>query len=83
MVTIPDPSPGLVIRYAYLWKREADGGRDEGSKDRPGVMVLAATDDERGSKTVRVAPVTHSQPDDPAVAVEIPSRTGSGSSFRK
>ncbi len=77
MAPIPDPSPGLVIRYAYLWKREAHRGRDEGSKDRPGVVVLAATDDEHGGKTVWVAPITHSQPDDPAAAVEIPSRTGS------
>ena len=76
-MTIPDPSPGLVIRYAYLWKREADGRRDEGSKDRPAVVVLAATDDEHGSETVWVAPVTHSQTDDPAAAIEIPPRTGS------
>ena len=76
MASIPDPSPGLVIRYAYLWKREAGKGRDEGTKDRPGVVILAVADDEHGGKTVWVAPITHSQPDDPEVAVELPSRTG-------
>jgi hypothetical protein len=35
-VSLPDPHPGLVIRYAYLWKREYDEGREEGSKDVSG-----------------------------------------------
>ena len=28
-MSFPDPHPGLVIRYAYLWKREHDEGREE------------------------------------------------------
>lgn len=75
MASIPEPRPGLVIRYAYLWRREAAQGRDEGSKDRPCVVVLAVTRDEQHGKTVWVSPVTHRRPDDPAVAVEIPART--------
>lgn len=31
----PEPTPGLVIGYAYLWEREARAGRDESVKDRP------------------------------------------------
>lgn len=75
MTSIPEPRPGLVIRYAYLWRHEAVRGRDEGSKDRPCVVVLAVTDDERHGKTVWVSPITHRQPDEPATAVEIPLRT--------
>lgn len=41
----PDPQPGLVIRYADLWRREAFAGQDEGSKDRPCAVVLARTDE--------------------------------------
>lgn len=39
-MSLPRPQPGLVIRYAYLWKREYDQGRDEGSKDRPCAIVM-------------------------------------------
>jgi len=31
----------LVIRFSYLWKREADAGREEGVKDRPCAVVIA------------------------------------------
>jgi len=27
---IPDPEPGLVISYAYLWHHEHQTGREEG-----------------------------------------------------
>ncbi|MCY4551970.1 MAG: hypothetical protein OXC28_26855 [Defluviicoccus sp.] len=75
MARIPDPQPGLVISYAYLWRREAERGRLEGSKYRPAVVVLAVRDDEDGSKTAMVAPVTHSPPDDPRFSIEIPIGT--------
>jgi hypothetical protein len=32
---IPTPEPGLVISYAYVLEHEAQGGREEGRKDRP------------------------------------------------
>jgi hypothetical protein len=73
-VTLPVPAPGLVIRYAYLWEREAREGRDEGSKDRPCAIVLV-TADAAGRRRVQVLPVTHSPPRTPADAVEIPAQT--------
>jgi len=73
-VTLPTPHPGLVIRYAYLWKREYEQGREEGSKDRPCAIVMAVTDDE-GDAQVLVLPITHSAPNDAADAVEIPPAT--------
>jgi hypothetical protein len=73
-VTLPAPEPGLVIRYAYLWLSEHRQGREEGVKDRPCAIVLALANDE-GETRVTVLPVTHSPPDDPARAVEIPPQT--------
>jgi mRNA-degrading endonuclease toxin of MazEF toxin-antitoxin module len=70
-MTIPRPERGLVISYAYLWRREYLAGRFEGRKDRPCVIVLAV---ERGPKRtiVMVVPITHSEPMDKSVAFEVP-----------
>jgi hypothetical protein len=73
-VSFPDPHAGQVIRYAYLWKREFDAGRDEGSKDRPCAIVMAVVDAD-GEKEVLVLPITHSPPVDPTQGIEIPTAT--------
>ena len=64
----------MVISYAYLWRSEHERGRDEGSKNRPCVIVIAVRD-EGGHHVVTVAPVTHSAPASAEMAVEIPSAT--------
>ena len=38
---IPDPAPGLAIRYSYLWHREFVAGHEEGNKDRPCAIIAA------------------------------------------
>lgn len=81
MARIPDPQPGLVISYAYLWKRDAAQGRDEGTKYRPAVVVLAVESDDSRGKTVLIAPITHREPDDPGAGVEIPPLTKRRLSF--
>ena len=68
---LPDPKPGLVINYNYLWRDDVEAGREEGRKDRPCVVILAVQNVE-GSQIVTVAPVTHSEPSRPDVAVEMP-----------
>jgi hypothetical protein len=73
-VTLPAPEPGLVIRYAYLWLREHQQGRDEGVKDRPCAIVLALSDDD-GETRVTVLPITHSPPENAAACLEIPTET--------
>jgi hypothetical protein len=73
-VTFPEPYPGLVIRYCYLWRREHDEGHEEGSKDRPCAIVMAITDED-GEWEVLVLPITHSPPANPADAIEIPTET--------
>ncbi|MBT9293094.1 hypothetical protein [Prosthecodimorpha staleyi] len=70
----PKPQPGLVIRYSYLWEREARAGREEGVKDRPCAILLVVLRD-GASPIVRVLPVTHTPPTDPADALEIPAPT--------
>jgi hypothetical protein len=52
----------LVVSYAYLWHYEHRAKRDEGRKDRPCVILLAAKRATDGVTIVRVAPVTHTQP---------------------
>lgn len=70
-MAFPAPIPGLVIRYSYLWQSEHERGQEEGVKDRPCAIVLA-TESEDGQQTVVVLPITHVQPDNPKLAVEIP-----------
>ena len=45
-MTFPAPVPGLVIRYSFLWSREARTGATEGRKDRPCAIVVAIPKDE-------------------------------------
>jgi hypothetical protein len=71
-VSWPVPQPGLVIRYAYLWRREARAGQEEGTKDRPCAVVLAHKNEE-GETRVYVLPVTHSPPAEDTEAVAIPA----------
>jgi hypothetical protein len=71
-VTYPAPLPGLVIRFSFLWSREARARATEGRKDRPCAIVVAVPRDEAGDLRVAVVPVTHSAPDDPAASIELP-----------
>jgi hypothetical protein len=70
----PAPIPGLVIRYSYLWKREADLGLVEGQKHRPCVVVVCVqqVDEEL---VVTVAPITHTEPPDPNRAIALTAAT--------
>lgn len=74
MPALPEPRPGLVIGYSYLWESEYRAGLEEGAKDRPCAVVIA-TRSEAGDLMVTVAPVTHRAPADPAAPIEIPAAT--------
>ena len=71
-MTLPKPEAGLVVRYSYLWLREHLEGREEGTKDRPCAIVLAAQAHD-GETQVLVVPVTHSPPGNSAAALELPT----------
>jgi hypothetical protein len=70
-MSLPEPKPGLVFRYDYLWEREARKGKGA-SKDRP-ACVAVATDSEIDPRLVVILPITHSKPTGETVGVEIPS----------
>lgn len=71
-MALPEPKPGLVIRYDYLWSREAAIGRDQG-KDRPAWLV-AASDSTTMPRFVVILPITHTAPAGDTIGIEIPSR---------
>lgn len=73
-MTWPAPQVGQIIRYAYLWKREADAGLAEGRKDRPVVIVVAQRREGSDIRVV-VAPITHTPPSDPGDGLEVPRAT--------
>lgn len=73
-MALPRPEPGLVIPYAFLWRREREEGHLEGRKVRLVVIVLSVSQSPDGPQRVTVAAVTHSPPADPAEAIEIPPR---------
>jgi hypothetical protein len=73
-VSWPAPQPGLVVRFSYLWKREADAGREEGAKDRPCAVVIAIEGAEGHSRVI-VLPITHFPPRPPDEGVELPRQT--------
>ncbi len=73
-MALPEPQCGLVISYAYLWRRESEAGQTEGVKNRPCAIVLAVRREDGAPAIVTVAPITHTPPHDPAAAIEIPPR---------
>lgn len=71
-MALPEPKPGLVIRYDYLWMREAAAGKQQ-SKDRPACLV-AASDSTVAPRFVVILPITHSAPTGDTVGIEIPPK---------
>jgi len=70
---LPQPVPGLVIHYEYLWRHEHLRGDDAGAKRRPCAIIVATTTVEGELKAI-VAPITHLEPVFPSDGVEIPPR---------
>lgn len=73
-MALPEPVPGMVISYAYLWRDQRDQGREGGIKDRPCVVVLAVREEE-GERVVTVAPITHTPPRNANDAIALPVAT--------
>lgn len=70
----PEPLPGLVVRYDYLWRDERDRGHIDGLKERPCAVILVHATDDTGHKFVILAAITHSPPRISIDAIEIPAR---------
>jgi len=60
-----------VLRYPYLWARQADRGETEGRKPRP-VAVGVRIDHPRGEDLLVLFPITSQEPHRSRFAVEIP-----------
>ena len=73
-MALPDPKPGLVVRYDYLWTHEAAAGRDQG-KTRP-TCLIAATDPAVIPRYVVLLPITHTPPAGDTIGIEVPARVG-------
>lgn len=69
---LPEPQPGLVFRYDYLWADEAAAGHDR-SKDRPACLI-AASDELASPRFVVILPITHTPPRGKTIGIEIPPR---------
>lgn len=70
---LPAPEAGLAICYEFLWSREAASGQTACEKRRPAVIVVAAKS-QNGQTVVVVAAVTHAEPRDSTLAVELPPK---------
>ena len=71
-MAFPEPKPGFVVRYDYLWTHEAAAGRDQG-KDRPACLV-AASDSQTRPRFVVLWPITHAPPGGNTIGIEIPAK---------
>ena len=65
------PFPGMVVRYSFLWSREA--GETERRKDRPCVIITAIRRAADGRLRVRVLPITH-RPSEESRSIPIPPK---------
>ena len=74
-MSLPKPTPGLVVRYSYLWREEHLKGQEEGVKDRPCAIIMVVTNEENDDQTVTVLPITHTPPQQADDAIEIPAAT--------
>jgi hypothetical protein len=62
---------GTVIRYPYLWAREARDGETEGRKDRP--VAVGVRLGRMDGDLILLFPVTSRQPETARFSVEIPA----------
>jgi hypothetical protein len=71
-LALPEPKPGLIVRYDYLWLREAIAGLEQ-SKDRPACLV-AVSDPGPVTRFVVLLPITHAPPENGTIGIAIPAR---------
>ena len=69
-MSFPEPVPGLVIRYAYLWHDERWRKIEEGAKDRP-CLVVVAVRREGAATMVTVVPITTRAPTADSLAIKM------------
>lgn len=65
------PHAGHVLRYPYLWARQAGQGETEGRKQRPCAVILALSS-AKGQTELRLCAITTQPPRRETHAVEVP-----------
>ena len=70
---LPEPEPGLVIRYLFLWREDYEKGLVEGDKDGRPALVVAVAPAGGGVRRVAVLPITHAAATVPEESVEMPA----------
>ena len=70
-MSLDDLRTGCVIRFRYLWVREAERGETEGRKSRPTAVGVRIARAKRGDVLV-LFPITSQPPAPDRFAVEIP-----------
>ena len=70
-MSLDDLRTGCVIRFRYLWVREAERGETEGRKSRPTAVGVRIARTKRGDVLV-LFPITSQPPAPDRFAVEIP-----------
>lgn len=68
------PQGGLVIRYDYLWASEEREGHEEGSKNRPCIVVLTMPLTKVGGQQVVVCGITRTPPAPSEEGVPMPPK---------
>jgi hypothetical protein len=84
MARIPEPVPGLIFRYGYLWLAELRQGRIDPVKDRPACIAVRIANAEdvglrlAGTQSVRldpgdiiILPITTQRPTAGQVGIEL------------
>jgi hypothetical protein len=82
MARVPDPTPGLIVRYGYLWLAEFRQQRTDPSKDRPACVVMQILDEQPhrleivGGHAVApgdvvIMPITTRPPERDTLAIEL------------
>ena len=69
---VPEPKPGLVVRYDYLWMREAVREQDQ-EKTHSACLIAASNSFERPQYVV-LLPITHTPPSGATAGIEIPAK---------
>lgn len=69
---LPGLTPGLVVRYEYLWARRAAGLAGTADKDHPACVVLTYRVEGRSEDFVVYLPISHSPPEDGQDGIELP-----------
>lgn len=70
-MSLPKPAVGLVINYGYLWLHEQKSGQTESRKSRPAAVIVVV--ERQNGPFVMVLGITHTPPQPPADAIEIPA----------